>query len=214
MKKKQKYYVVWNGVHPGIYNSWTDCRAQVQSYPNAQYQSFNSKTEAEYAFGLSYQEFLAKKKLKNGAVSSQKIQGSGSDIDNNGIAVDAACGGNPGLMEYRGVSLKDGRQIFHVGPLKHGTNNIGEFLAIVHALALLDKYNSKPRTIYTDSKTAMAWVRKKKANTKLEKTEENQRIFQLIKRAENWLKAHQYEHEIIKWDTKKWGEIPADFGRK
>ena len=38
------------------------------------------------------------------------------------IAVDAACSGNPGKMEYRGVYVADGRELFHIGPFEEGTN--------------------------------------------------------------------------------------------
>ena len=55
------------------------------------------------------------------------------------IAVDAACSGNPGNMEYRGVYTKTKEQIFHQGPFPQGTNNIGEFLALVHGLAFFKK---------------------------------------------------------------------------
>ena len=39
-------------------------------------------------------------------------------------------------------------------------------------------------------------------------------LFELIDRAENWLKTNHYSNKILKWDTPLWGEIPADFGRK
>ena len=129
------------------------------------------------------------------------------------IAVDAACSGNPGLMEYRGVFVSDGVEIFHMGPLEEGTNNIGEFLAIVHALALLQK-SGKAYPLYTDSVNAMKWIERKKCNTQLAETARNRPIFELIARAEKWLRENSFTTPILKWDTKKWGEIPADFGRK
>ena len=61
---------------------------------------------------------------------------------NKAWAVDAGCSGNPGPMEYRGVDMRTGKQIFHFGPIQ-GTNNIGEFLAIVHALALMEQRASQ-----------------------------------------------------------------------
>lgn len=128
------------------------------------------------------------------------------------IAVDAACSGNPGPMEYRGVYLKTGEQIFHYGPV-HGTNNIGEFLAIVHALALMDQKKIQ-LTIYSDSKTALAWVRQKKAKTTLPRTPQTEQLHQLIERAERWLNTHTWQCPVLKWDTENWGEVPADFGRK
>ena len=70
------------------------------------------------------------------------------EVTANAWAVDAACSGNPGPMEYQAIDLATGAQVFHFGPL-HGTNNIGEFLAIVHALALLDRQGVTGKTIYS-----------------------------------------------------------------
>ena len=117
-------------------------------------------------------------------------------------------------MEYRGVWTADNVEIFRFGPVDDGTNNIGEFLAIIHGLALLKKQKYFTTPIYTDSKTAIAWVVKKKANTKLKPTARNKELFDLIRRGEQWLKDNTWDNPILKWDTKKWGEIPADFGRK
>lgn len=128
-------------------------------------------------------------------------------------AVDAACSGNPGPMEYRCVDLATGAQIFHYGPV-HGTNNIGEFLAIVHALALMEKQGIKDQVIYSDSYNAILWVKKKKCKTKLERNAKTRQLYQIIARAELWLRAHNITTSIIKWETKEWGEIPADFGNK
>jgi ribonuclease HI len=116
-------------------------------------------------------------------------------------------------MEYRGVYTKTGEEVFRQGPFKEGTNNIGEFLALVHGLALLKQKNS-PLPVYTDSKTALAWIKTKKAKTKLEKNELNAALFDLISRAEKWLVENEYTTQILKWETTAWGEIPADFGRK
>lgn len=128
------------------------------------------------------------------------------------LCVDASCPGNPGPMEYRGVHLPSGREIFHYGPIQ-ATNNIGEFLAVVHALALLQQQRSA-MTIYTDSRTALAWVRNRKAKTLLARTAETELAFQLVERAEHWLRTHMWPNRIEKWDTTQWGEIPADYGRK
>ena len=127
-------------------------------------------------------------------------------------SVDAACSGNPGRMEYRGIDLATGAVVFHYGPV-YGTNNIGEFLAIVHALALMERSGMK-KTIYSDSFTAMTWVKKMQCKTKLERNAKTANLYQVIERAENWLRTHAFRVPIIQWDTRKWGEIPADFGRK
>lgn len=127
--------------------------------------------------------------------------------------MDAACSGNPGKMEYRGVYLRSREEIFHLGPLEQGTNNIGEFLAIVHALALM-KQRNMTLPIYSDSANAISWIKQKKCKTKLVKNDKNAPIFDLIVRAEKWLKENTYTNQIRKWETREWGEIPADFGRK
>ena len=131
----------------------------------------------------------------------------------NAVAVDAGCSGNPGPMEYQGVHLLTGNRLFHFGPV-HGTNNIGEFLALVHALAFFHKTGNTHTVIYSDSRTAIAWVRDRKCKSKLERTERNAHLFELIARAEYWLHTHTPINRVLKWETSKWGEIPADFGRK
>lgn len=206
---KQKFYVVWDGVEPGVYSSWNACKAQVSGYENARYKSFDTLEEAEEAFAENPWKYISKKKAL-----SPKNPVSREKIIQESIAVDAACSGNPGAMEYRGVFMEDGVEIFHVGPLEEGTNNIGEFLAIVHALALLKNGHNDHIPIYSDSVNAIKWVEKKKCNTKLEKSVRNQPVFDMIRRAEKWLMENDFKNPIIKWETYSWGEIPADFGRK
>lgn len=208
-KKKQKYYVVWKGVNPGLYDSWTDCQLQIKGYEGALYKSFESKEEAEEALSGSPSRYIGKD------TKSKRVP----DKNNpppyilESLAVDAACSGNPGKMEYRGVYVETGQQVFHVGPMAQGTNNIGEFLALVHGLALFNKNGCK-MPIYSDSRNAILWVRQKKCKTKLERTDVNAPIFNLIERAEKWLRENTYTTQILKWETSEWGEIPADFGRK
>ena len=207
-----KTYVVWVGRHPGIYQSWEDCKAEVENFPNARYKAFSSRTEAILAYRESDKE--ASGVLRSIASHlKEEAYMSNPEVNLDSIAVDAGCSGNPGLLEYRGVYLRTGKEIFHQGPFEHGTNNIGEFLAIVHALALLKKNNSN-MTVYSDSMVAQKWVREKKCKTKLEKNDKNSVLHTLIERAEAWLAANSYTNQVVKWQTEKWGEIPADFGRK
>lgn len=135
------------------------------------------------------------------------------DVSADAWAVDAACSGNPGPMEYQCIDLATGARVFHFGPV-HGTNNIGEFLAIVHALALIEQRGLKGKSIYSDSYNAILWVKKKQCKTKLTRDAKTEKLFQIIARAETWLKTHPVSTPIVKWETKKWGEVPADFGRK
>ena len=210
MGKKQKYYVVWKGVSPGIYTSWTDCQLQVNGYDGAQYKSFETLEEAERALASSPYNYIGTHHSK---LITHNPKALPEDFDMNCVAVDAACSGNPGPMEYRGVYLLTGQQIFHFGPV-YGTNNIGEFLAVVHALALM-KQKGICMTVYSDSRNALAWVKQKKCKTKLERTAKTEELFQMIERAEKWLQTNDYSHiPILKWETEQWGEVPADFGRK
>ena len=209
--KKQKYYVVWEGVKPGIYTTWDAAKAQVEGFATAKYKSFESQGEAEKAFKSSYKNYYNFTK-KAETKSPQSV--SNQRIIKDSLAVDAACSGNPGLMEYQGVLTETKEQIFHQGPFKQGTNNIGEFLALVHGLALLNREGKPNMPIYSDSRTAIAWVRNKKVKTELKETPQNEKIFDLIERALAWLNNNPYKNPILKWETEDWGEIPADFGRK
>lgn len=210
---KNKYYVVWEGVTPGIYTSWTDCQLQIKGYDGAKFKSFDTREEAERALAQSPYAYIGKNAKKKTESKSNSDSGVlPACVIDNSLAVDAACSGNPGPMEYRGVHVASRQEIFHFGPMK-GTNNIGEFLAIVHGLALL-KQKGFDMPIYSDSVNAISWVRQKKCKTKLPRTPETEELFLVIERAEKWLREHTYTTRILKWETKEWGEIPADFGRK
>lgn len=269
-----KYYVVWKGFAPGIYDSWEEAEIQVSGYPDASYRSYKTLEAATAA----YREGFDKEGLiKEVAREMERLQKEGTVINFkeeegtpeqtssttkqqstppqappaqlsaqsqpqpnakvtpppassslarkkiiiqqppkyivDAVAVDAACSGNPGPMEYRGVFVRTGQEIFHVGPLEGGTNNIGEFLAIVHGLALQEKQGTH-YPLYSDSVNAQLWIRKGICKTQLEENESNTKIFDLIRRAESWLRTHSFRVPIFKWETKEWGEIPADFGRK
>ncbi len=208
---KKKYYTVWRGDQTGVFDTWNACRKAIDGYKGAIYKSFPDKELAWKAFEGNYADYLGKDKQVS-KLSAHQLQAIGSP-DPNSISVDAACNSVTGLMEYQGVETKSGALLFKKGPFKKGSNNIGEFLAIVHALAWCNKHGID-LPIYTDSRTAMAWVKNRKAKTKVEVVTENRQLFDLIHRAEQWLQQNQWNNEIRKWETEAWGEIPADFGRK
>jgi ribonuclease HI len=207
---KKNYYVVWQGVEPGIYNSWEKCRKQVEGFPAAQYKGFANESEAREAFLSLYENY--KGKAIKPHIDEKILAQVGLPIQES-VAVDAACSGNPGILEYRGVETASKKLIFYQGKFDDGTNNVGEFLAIVHALALMKQQNNT-LPIYSDSKHAIAWVSAGKARTKMQVTERNAKLFELIARAEKWLSENKFQNPILKWHTNVWGEIPADFGRK
>ena len=211
---KYKYYVVWEGRARGIFNSWEECKEQVENFKGAKYKSFDDLETATEAFRNAPDDYFDVLR-KIGDHSREKLSAPAlpSTVIADSLSVDAACSGNTGHMEYRGVDTKSGIELFHVGPMAQGTNNIGEFLALVHGLAYLQQRGSTV-PIYSDSRNAIAWVKQKKCKTKLAPTAANAPIFDLIARAERWLQTHTYTNPIIKWETEWWGEIPADFGRK
>ena len=207
---KKKYYVVWVGHQTGVFDSWEECKKQVEGYKNPEYKSFPDLETAEYAFTKNSKDFLVKKEhpikiIMDGLYGNPVIPS---------ISVDGACSGKTRLAEYQGVDTETKKLLFKAGPFVDATNNIMEFLALVHALALCKQKGLDNVPIYSDSMNAMKWVREKRAATKLEKTEHNQPVFELITRAENWLSKNTYSNKILKWETQTWGEIPADFGRK
>ena len=212
MSKKKKFYVVWNGRKTGVFTSWKVCKAQIDGFDGAQYKSFADLDAAEKASEGKYDDYKGKNTKKPTLSSSEKAKYGTPILES--ISVDAACAGNPGKMEYRGVLTHNKQQIFIKGPFKRGTNNIGEFLALVHGIALLKSKNQHNLPIYSDSKIAMSWIRQKKCKTNLHFDASNKDLLELIKRAENWLKENTFKNPILKWETKAWGEIPADFGRK
>jgi len=211
MAEKNRYYTIWKGKKPGVYEGWDACKRQIEGFPGAQYMGFPTSEGAERALRAGYGAAIAARKKGQGAEAGALSRIGAPNYHS--IAVDAASSGNPGRMEYQGVDTRTGKRLFRQGPFEEGTNNVGEFLAIVHGLAYLKKQGSD-RIIYSDSRTAISWVRKKHCNTKLAESEANKPLFEMIRRAEHWLKTHTFTTRVVKWETRAWGEIPADFGRK
>ncbi|USB33558.1 ribonuclease H family protein [Paenibacillus sp. YPG26] len=226
----QKYYVVWEGTTPGVYATWAECKAQVDAYKDAKYKSYPSKAEAEKAYQEGWKKHWGKSASSAGGgpsggrqktASSGASKGKGSaagasskdQIDYDSISVDVGTKGNPGPIEYRGVSTRTGEVIFERGPIPNGTNNLGEFLAIVHSLAYLKQKGSK-MTVYSDSRTALKWVREKQVATTLARNESTREVWDLVDRAVAWLRSNSYDNKLLKWETQEWGEIKADYGRK
>ncbi|HAA59009.1 MAG TPA: ribonuclease H [Myxococcales bacterium] len=213
-KSKSKWYVVWRGQRPGIYTSWPECQKQIHGFPDAKYKSFKTRAAAESAYKEGSSAHVGVGKSSSGGKGKQLTLPNATKAIIPSLSVDAACSGNPGLMEYRGVDTETGEVYFHEGPFEWATNNIGEFLALVDGLRMLAEKGSEI-PIYSDSRTAMAWVRNAFAKTTLERNISNEIVFQKMEQATQWLKDNpKRANTILKWETDVWGEIPADFGRK
>lgn len=209
---KKKFYVVWHGKTPGVYTTWTECDAAVKGVPNAKYKSFPTLNTAETAFREGPDDYWGKGRVVH-SLSDAELARIGQPIRQS-LCVDAAWNAQTKVMEYRGVWHHDRSIAFEQGPFENATNNIGEFLAVVHALALMAK-QSIDWPVYSDSRTAISWVRKKAVNSKsMINGETSDRIDDLVARALRWLEQHEYSNDILKWETEAWGEVPADYGRK
>jgi len=208
---KQKYYVVWKGRKTGIFNSWEECMAQTDGFEGAEFKAFKNKATAEKAFIAGSSEYIGGNYFEK-ELTIEQLQAIGKpELDS--ICVDAAWNTVSRAVEYQGILLKTKELLFHQGPFDDGTINVAEFLAIVHALGYCKQRNIYI-TIYSDSRNAINWVKHKSVRTDLKRTEKNKRLFELIDRALKWLNTNDYQNKILKWDTKAWGENPADFKRK
>ena len=186
-----KHYAVKVGRNPGIYTTWAEAEAQVKGFSGAEFKAFHTRKEAE-----AWLRFTPASALPPSLV---------------GLAVDAACSGNPGPLEFRVADLETGEVLVEQA-FPAGTNNVGEFLAIVEAARLIADGRAEG-PVYTDSVVAMNWVARRRVRTSLHRTPETEPLFRAIEEAEAWLRRNPLP-EIRKWDTPELGEIPADYGRK
>lgn len=217
MATKQKYYVVWIGRKPGVYASWADCQEQINKFDEAKFKSYETKAAAELAYKEGWKKHWGSGKTAGASTGfkpkASSVTVSTEEIDYDSISVDVGTSGNPGPVEYKGVDTRTGEVLFSKGPIRKGTNNLGEFLAIVHGLAYLQKIGSD-KTVYSDSVNALKWVREKAVSSTLPRDETTREIWDLVDRAVLWLKTNAYKNKVTKWQTKQWGEIKADYGRK
>lgn len=208
-----KYYVVFRGHNPGVYYDWEEVKLQTSGFPGALFKGYDSSEEASQAYRNFTGEEDREELFRLINTPANTSIPDNPEIDHDAWAVDASCLGNPGVMEYRCVDLKTGQVVFQRGPFQDATNNIGEYLALVHAMSLMTQ-KGEYHTIYSDSQTALSWMRRRMVKTKLKPTDNNARVFELLGRASFWVQTHHFPGKVLKWDTDRWGEIPADYGRK
>jgi ribonuclease HI len=208
---KQKYYTVWKWRQTGIFDNWDACKKSVDGYVWARYKSYPTRSEAEAALRWGY---TSPKQKDPNPPSQTKIQRSHHPILPS-LSVDWAWNTVTGWCEYQWVMTDHPETRILAGwPYADGTNNIVEFLGLVHALRYCQSNDLPTLPIYTDSVTAMAWVRNKVAKTTQSRNHQNAELFGLLDDATLWLQSNSYKNPILKWETRIWGEIPADFGRK
>lgn len=202
-KSKKRFYTVWAGHKTGVFDNWDDCVKQIYGAKIKIFKSFRTKEEAENAFLSPPEQY----------VKIQPKYDKNEKYITDSICVDCAFSHSSKMGEYRGVKTDTGELLFSVTDLYDSSNNIAEFLAIVHGLAYCKK-NNLNIPIYSDSAVAIGWVKNKFAKTNLIETGKNKRSFELIERAENWLAENAYENKVLKWLTPIWGQVKADYNRK
>ncbi len=208
---KQKYYTVWKWRQTGIFDNWDACKKSVDGYVWARYKSYPTKAEAELALKQPNHPTFQHSKIPT---SNFQLPTTSSPILPS-LSVDWAWNTVTGWCEYQWVMTDSPESRILAGwPYADGTNNIVEFLGLVHALRYCQEHNLPTIPIYTDSVTAIAWVRNKVAKTTQPRNSKNAKLFGLLDDAILWLQSNSYKNPILKWETRIWGEIPADFGRK
>lgn len=214
--KKRKRYVVRKGKQTGIFTSRDECKAAVHGYAGAQYKSYTTRQAAEQAFVTSYTSQITPKDRN----SQSAVRNYTHEIDHHSICVDAACSSNPGILERQGVETISWKKLFSSTQYPLGTTNIWEWLAIIQWMRFLIENERTTQVIYSDSRIALGWVTKGIINTTLPKNQTTQLLWTLIdeqhKRLQHtWMRLLEQKHITLKKrNTKKRGEIPADFGRK
>lgn len=127
------------------------------------------------------------------------------DID---ILVDGFALNNPGYGGFRGVN-RNGIELFSRTYLNI-TNNLAEYLGVIAGLWYVkDDTQAK---VYTDSMTAIKWVQRGNHNSTLNLSGE---LTSALNKAEDLLyQLKNTTYKVQKWNTKKYGEILADYGNK
>jgi len=210
-----KYYAVFEGRKPGVYDTWEECNRQVNGYSGATFRSYRTKAEAEKELD-TYNSKKGAEKASTSVNNAEVAPATPTSRPTTGIFADGACSGNPGPMEYRVIRISESTKPETIAKqsFDQGTNNVAEFLALVEALK---NTQDSHEPVYTDSTNAITWVERGGCNTQSSLSKDAQVA---VDNAVKWLKSLPQEQRanmearIKKWDTQAWGEIPADFGRK
>lgn len=198
-----RYYVVWKGRRPGIYDSWEACKAQVDGFPNARFKAFPTLNIARRALELG---------PRAAELPTWFLAEPGPEVPS--VAVDAAASQAHGPVLYRGVVLlpEGHTKLLFEGQLPEATVNAGEFVALVEALCRLHEQGCV-LPVYTDSRVALTWYQKGGPPEKVRRAW-SEALRRAVEDAAAWLAAHPGPWDVRFWDTPNWGENPADFGHK
>jgi ribonuclease HI len=243
MARRFTHYVVWKGRKPGVYDSWSECYEQVNGYSGPVYKGFHSRGEAKealkrdpliYVRGLpgkntsqkSHDQLKKEARRRNRyerraekrqqRKEAQAVVQRQERLELPCIVVDGSYLGNLDRMEYQAIGLPQNAIIFSDGPYRGGGASIAEFLGLVKGLQYLEN-RQMDMLIYSDSKTALSWVRRCKVNSVILKRDDcPDQVKEMVQDALGWLRSNTdfTKGRFRKWHTTFWGENPADYGRK
>ncbi|MDP4982134.1 ribonuclease H family protein [Pseudoalteromonas tunicata] len=148
----KKFYVVWQGVKPGIYTSWAQAKAQIDGQKAAQYMGFDSEAAAKKAFAAPYTLALKQRNQKATVKPAQVNQVTSSTPKSQhpiAIYCDGACSPNPGkagtgIAIYQQQQLSD---LWYGLYDEHGTNNSAELLGLLMAFRIAKTFVDRNLTV-------------------------------------------------------------------
>lgn len=158
-----KFYAVRIGRTPGIYNSWDDCKAQTDGFPNATYKSF--KTAAEAADFMGWSDSSQKQMTINETVGNKATEAikdaSENDLENVAY-VDGSFNAATGEFSYGVVMFHNGQEhtfskSFSDPELASMRNVAGEIKGAEAAMEYAYKNGMTTLTIYHDYEGISKW---------------------------------------------------------
>ncbi|WJM54471.1 ribonuclease H family protein [Pseudomonas asiatica] len=163
----RKWYVVWAGRCPGIYQNWASCQSQTDGFPGARFKSFTSQAEAEAAFGANSAASTSARQattratttpIKSVLTTQSKLQIRKVEADVK-IFVDGACNPNPGEAGSGAAVYEHGvlTSLWYGRYQPQGTNNTAELAALHYGLVLAGEATKKGHSaaVFADSSYAI-----------------------------------------------------------
>ena len=192
MKTNKPYYVVWQGHRPGVYDTWTECKAQITGFDRPQYKKFSTRYQAFHAYqkGSSYRENLRASDLPV--------------FEKKSILINASTDTQRNLTSYYGLYLNSNRRMFS-NTISSADKRIGLFLAAVKALSILHKHRTL-LPVYTESLEIISAVKDKRF-VALNPQAESAKVNLYVRVALAWLEKHP-PPPLLHWNAAYWGELP------
>ena len=173
MGSKKKYYAVKAGHKPGIYETWDECKKNVDGYPGAQYKSFKTLKEAEdfLVTGYVYKERDTRtlEEVLEARAQEEKEDGSASEA----VAyVDGSFNSETeeysyGMVIYHGGNVFEDSMCFNNPDMVSLRNIAGEIEGSMHAISYCLEHGIKSVDIYYDYIGIEKWAKGEwKTNTK------------------------------------------------